>query len=270
MIGDVTMPEKKNIFSTLFGDTPEAQAVAAAREQESLKFQDMLNTQKQALEQRRTDDRRLATFNALGNVLTSMVQPLGWGKAGATAPVAPVDNRQYLESFSRLMKDNDDLRNLATLEKDYGFRLAQRDTALGEQAVKRAEDARVQEEYARQRHQYTMDEIAARGDNQKEVAEIRGKYRVTKNGKTQTEQDLKTAHTAWVNYLKQFWTDSGRNVTRAEGDAPLTFEQFLGKEGYVMQKVSPSDSTATPAPKNEKKGGFKFSAKEKKGGFITQ
>ena len=119
------MPEINNIYSTIFGKTPEVQAAAAARD---ASFQDWLNQRKQAVEQQRTDNVKMARLNALGNVLTTMVQPIGWavgGKGtGVTGGVQPVDNRQYLDSFNRAMKAADDLRNIGTLEGEYQFKLA--------------------------------------------------------------------------------------------------------------------------------------------------
>ena len=104
------MPEN-TIYDSIFGNTPEVQAAAAARD---ASFQDWLNSRKQAVEQQRTDDVRMARLNAIGNVLTTMVQPLGWaigGQGKATGGVQPIDNRQYLQAFERAQKANDENHN---------------------------------------------------------------------------------------------------------------------------------------------------------------
>ena len=118
------LPKEKQqaIINSVFGPEPtQAEQAASVRDQS---FQDWINSRKQAVEQQRTEDVRMARLNALGNVLTTMVQPLGWSAGGATAGVQPIDNRQYLQAFERAQKASDDLRNIGTMEGEYQFKLA--------------------------------------------------------------------------------------------------------------------------------------------------
>jgi len=69
----------------------------------------------------------MAKYNALGNVLTTMVQPLGWAAGGATVSPQKYDDRQYIDSFNRALKAQDDLRNIGTAEDQYRFNLAEQD-----------------------------------------------------------------------------------------------------------------------------------------------
>lgn len=229
-----------NILDTIFGSSPEVQA--AAKERDS-SFQSWLDSRKQATEQARTDARRMATFNAFGNVLTNMFQPVAWKQGGATTQVTPPDNRQYLEAFNRAVQANEDLRNIGTMEGEYRFNLAN-------DAYKRAMDfegkqreAALDAEYAKQRHQYVLEEIAARGDVQKQVALIRAS-RVTKDGKPVSADNLKTAYTQWYRYLGRYWDDVGRGVVRKEKGGPLSLAEFLSSPEGGGYKVEYDDSAA--------------------------
>ena len=243
------MPENKNIYDSIFGSTPSMQAAAAARD---ASFQDWLNSRKQAVEQQRTEDRRIATFNALGNALTTMVQPIGWaigGKGtGVTGGVQPVDNRQYLQAFERAMKANDDLRNIGTMEGEYQFKLAedeyQRQMAFDAFKQKQDYEAQLNDAYASAQHERRMKEIAARGDVQMQVAQIRAS-RVTKDGKPVTGDNLKTAYTQWYRYLGRYWDDLGRGVERKEKNGPLSLAEFLSSPEGGGYKVESGDTTKT-------------------------
>ena len=125
-----------NIADSVFGPAPAPQpgveiTPAQQAEQEVItSFQDMLKAKKQSIEQQRTADTRMARVNALGNLLTTMVQPIGWaiggkGFGGVTGGVQPVDNRQYLEAFNRAVKANEDLRNIGSMEDEFKFKMAQ-------------------------------------------------------------------------------------------------------------------------------------------------
>lgn len=275
--------KQQEINDAIFGPKPsQYEQAAAVRDQ---RFQDWLNSRKQALEQQRTDDVRMARLNALGNVLTTMVQPLGWaigGKgSGVTGGVQPIDNRQYLQAFDRAQKASNELRNIGTMEGEYQFKLAedeyQRQQAIADYERKARMQAQIQQDYAQARHDYTMAEIDARGDYQKAVAEIRAKNRITKNGKSADDQNLKTAYTEYRRYLRRYWDQVGVGIQRTEKSGPLTFEQFLGTPeggGYAIEPVAKQDKTPA-ATKPEKKGGFQTGASSqtgttsggKKGGF---
>ena len=229
------------VYDSIFGPEktePEKTELEKLDEARRLSYKEMIENRKKVLQQQQTNDYRLASFNALGNALRTMVQPVGWAAGSSTAGVQPYDERQYLESFNRAVKANDDLRNLGVLEDQFKYKLAdeeyQRKVALEDSMAAKDFDAKVKAEYAKERHQYTMEEIAARGDVQKQVAMIRAKN-VKKNGKNISEDDLKTAKTQWYRYLGRYWDDVGRNVERKEKNGPLSFSQFLtNKYGYTV------------------------------------
>jgi len=117
------------------------------------RFQQMLDTQKKALEKERTTNLKLAAVNSLGRAMRTMVQPLGWAVGGATAPVPKYDDRNYIEAFNRAVKAGDDLRNLGTAEQQFELNLAQQNyrNNLANEAYKQRremelETARVKED----------------------------------------------------------------------------------------------------------------------------
>lgn len=115
--------------------TPEGiYAGRAARKREATNsiYQDLLNARKDALVKDRTNNARLAAFNALGNALRTMAQPVGWAAGGATSGVQPYDNRQYLEAFNRAVKAGEDLRNLGTAEMQYRLKQAEQDERMAQ------------------------------------------------------------------------------------------------------------------------------------------
>lgn len=250
-----TMTERpdSNIYASIFGTSPEVQAAAAARD---ASFQDWLNSRKQAVEQQRTDDVRMARLNAIGNVLTTMVQPLGWAVGGATGGVQPIDNRQYLQSFERAMKANDDLRNIGTLEGEYQFKLAdenyRRQLALQDYEQKARMQAQIQQDYAQARHDYTMAEIAARGETQKELARFKAGNNIThRNGVPVEEKMLSAAWTRYMSEREKYNTDVDRGIVRKRESFP-SFEKWLGDEDYgwiVKSKKGGSDATPSGSSK---------------------
>ena len=95
-------------------------------------WQNMLSNARKSIEQERTDNIKMAKFAALGNVLRTMVQPLGWaigGGRGVTGNVQVPDNREYLAAFNRAIKAGEDLRNIdmrgADLQLRYSQQMAQ-------------------------------------------------------------------------------------------------------------------------------------------------
>lgn len=267
------MPENTTIYDSIFGQSPAVQAAAAARD---ASFQDWLNQRKQAVEQQRTEDRRIATFNALGNALTTMVQPLGWaigGKGtGVTGGVQPVDNRQYLQAFERAMKANDDLRNIGTLEGEYQFKLADEAYRRAQAAAqipidnaaeldlyqKKADiDVKKQTAINDAKHETRMKEINQRYGWQKDIAEIRGKYRITQNGKSVSDSAQldaeKKFNTAWKDYTTRIATLDVTPGIDMSNVRIMTKEEFykwyMEGEGYhVQEKGGGSGSSSPTAP----------------------
>ena len=265
------MPENTTIYDSIFGNTPAVQA-AAARD---ASFQDWLNQRKQAVEQQRTDNVKMARLNALGNVLTTMVQPIGWavgGKGtGVTGGVQPVDNRQYLDSFNRAMKSADDLRNIGTLEGEYQFKLAddnyRRQLALEDEQRRQElalqtyeQRANLDLEKQKQRHEYTMAEIEARGETQKELARFKASNSITNRNRVPVEEKMLSS--AWTRYMSErekYNTDVDRGIVRKRESFP-TFEKWLGDEyGWIVKPKNQSSDTT------EKPGGEDFSSYKRNG-----
>ena len=129
---------QQSIADLIFGSPLEQ-----AQSQRDASFQNWLNQRRASVEKQRTDDIKMAKYNALGNALTTMVQPIGWAIGGSTGDVQPYDNRQYLEAFNRAVKASDDLRNIGDMEAEYQFKLADEDyrrqLALEDRQRQRAE-----------------------------------------------------------------------------------------------------------------------------------
>lgn len=239
-----------NVFGPKPAEPTESERLAAIREQ---RFSDWINSRKKEIEQQRTDAIKMARFNALGNVLTTMVQPLGWTAGGVTGGVQPYDDRQYLDAFNRAVKASDDLRNIGNVEAEYQFKLA--DNAYNEaKALENYEKRKdieygYKSEYAKQRQLEELEKITLRGEYKLSEAELRGKYKITKNGREISGDELKTAKTQYAHYLEKYRTDVGRGVQRTEPNGmPLSFGAWLGSDAGGNYNVTPNDGTAATTP----------------------
>ncbi len=246
----------RNIYASIFGETPETQAAYQGR---NATFQDMLNQRKQAYEQAKTDNVKMAKYNALGNLITSMVQPIGWAAGGSTAGVQPYDNRAYLESFSRAVKANDDLRNIGSADAEYQFKLAdeafQRAIAREDEERKRRQrvedDERkydYQMEKQRERYKLMGDLAQQRIAGQIEVAEAnaKAKYQYRVGGRKGSGEDKNSffakARKAYTDSVAEYYK------MKAEGyddvPEPMTYNQFL--QDYAARTgVTLTDTTST-------------------------
>lgn len=154
-----------NMFASIFG---ESASTKQARDARDSAFQAMLNTRKQVAEQQRTDDVKMARWNAMGNLLTTLVQPVGWAiggggfSGGNTGGVQKYDDRQYIAAFNRAVKAADDIRNIGSADAEYKFKLASDDYT---RALKLEDEERqrrqTNEDYERRRR-IAMDEEEAR------------------------------------------------------------------------------------------------------------
>lgn len=269
------MAYTENIYSSIFGESP---ATVQARRERNASFQDMLNSRKQAAEQARTDNVRMARYNAFGNLLTSMVQPLGWGIGGGfsssiTGGVQQYDNRQYLDAFNRAVKAADDLRNIGSAESEFRFKLADEDyrrqQAIDDEARQRRYKAeeddrryRQQMELLGQRNENALEQIAARGDVQMAIQQFKQNYRASKGGRRATDSDLKKAETAYYRYLEKYRTNVGQGVGRTESGGPLSFAEFLTTQeggGYSVSRGSGSSSGGSSGRASGASGAEDFS-----------
>lgn len=219
----------KNMFASVFGDTQKA------RDARDTSFQAMLNTRKQAAEQQRTDDVKMARWNAMGNLLTSLVQPVGWaiggGGSGVTGGVQKYDDRQYISAFNRAVKDADDIRNIGSAEAEYRFKLADEDyrraMALEDEERRRKQ---ANEDYERKR------QIAMQEDEAREKARM---------DRLQQEYDLRTK-LAETQTAGQIAIQKAKAATKSSGKTTKKDEQ---KAGNRTRFAVP---TAAASPKDER------------------
>lgn len=259
----ILTPEKqKEIISNVFGKAPEVAPevektpVEAATDTAKTSWKGLFDLKRKELEEQKTSNAKLARYNALGNVLTSMVQPLGWaiggGGSGVTGGVQKYDDRQYLEAFNRAVKASDELKNLGSAEAEYQFKIDEeaRQRAIAEEQYQRRraeglEDyetkaniqGQIQSNYAAQRYQEEMDKIKARGETQLDIAKYKATHKVT--GKSGVPVEDKMLSSAWTKYMQErekFNTDVDRGVVRKRESFP-SFEEWLGEEyGWVVKE----------------------------------
>ena len=247
--------KQQSIIDSVFGPKEQthsaSEQAAAVRDQ---RFQDWLNSRKQAVEQQRTDATKMARFNALGNVLTTMVQPLGWAVGGSTAGVQPVDNRQYLDAFNRAVKASDDLRNIGTLEGEYQFKLAdenyRRQLALEDEQRKQAQaldayeqkanlDLEKQKQVYGLRSQLSQQQMEERIKVAEATAKAKYQFSTRGGGKiTESVRDnlLKRANAAYAQVLADYYKK--KNVGIENLQEPPSYDEFLkqfaSQNGYAV------------------------------------
>lgn len=262
---DASQPSVKpfSIADAVFGPEQSADASVSAADVRDQRFQDWLNARRQAVEQQRTDDVRMARLNAIGNVLTTMVQPLGWaigGQGKATGGVQPIDNRQYLQAFERAMKANDDLRNIGTLEGEYQFKLAddayRREQAMADYEQKAQIELQKQKQIFDMRSQLSKQQMEERI----KVAEATAKAKLrfsTKSGQKVTESVrdnlLKRANAAYAQILADYYKK--KNVGIENLKEPPSYDEFLkqfaSQNGYTVAE-SQSEQQSADKPSGKK------------------
>lgn len=257
--GADTRQVKAKVYDSIFGESPATQQARAAR---NASFQDMLNSRKQAAEQQRTDDVKMARWNALGNVLTTMAQPLGWGigggfSGGAPGGVQKYDDRQYLNAFNRAVKAADDIRNIGNAEAEYRFKLADEDyrraLALGDEARER----KYKQEDLERKYQQKMDEmqqkfendmakVERQGEIRQAIAEFNATHRITGRGSggsriTADERTKKSLLDGYLDYAK---------IEQANGRQPKQYPDWLATTGYSFS------DTGSPSSNGSSSGGI--------------
>ena len=234
-----------NNYAYLFGDSQAAQQAAAQR---GTQFQTWLNTRKQAAERQRTSDVNMAKYNALGNLLTTMVQPVGWAvggggfKNGGTGNVQPYDNRQYIDAINRAVRANDDIRNIGTQEAEYQFKMADEayrrqlalDDSMRNYQIRQEEmEQRDQYKQAQQEQLYQLkgeleaQKAAARLERDAQNAMNKYKFRVggKKSSPSENEKFIKRVRDAYQkDILDPYYKAIGQGIEKGE---PITFESFL-------------------------------------------
>lgn len=185
-------------------------------------YQDMLNAHREALMKERTDNAKMARFAALGNALTSMVQPLGWAIGGgglgrgATSGYQPYDNREYISAFNRAIQAGQDLRNVNLKDAEFQYKTLQQREASARR----------------------MAEIEARTEAQLEAARIRAEAQGAK-----AEQDREWH--LWKDY-NSYW-----NTMNRQGKIPISYEEYVAR----LKKKGDSAGTSTPASETPKRTG---------------
>ena len=229
----------KNIYASIFGESPETRK---ARGDRDTAFQAMLDSRKQSVEKQRTDDVKMARYNALGNVLTSMVQPLGWAAGGSSAGVQPYDNRQYIEAFNRAVKASDNLRNIGTAEDAYRFKLADEDyrrkLALDDAARERA----FREEDLERKYQQKMEEqqrkfendmakINRQGEIKMQIAEFNAAHKIV-NRSTGQSADWRMKSKLLDGYNRYATQEA------SYGREPISYPEWLERSGFSINEES--------------------------------
>lgn len=242
----------KNLYASLFGESP---ATQQARETRNQSFQDMLSSRRQAAEQNRTDNVQMARYNALGNVLTTMVQPLGWAAGGSTGGVQKYDDRQYIDAFNRALKAQDDLRNIGNAEAEYNFKLAEQDynrlQSLDDaerqqqrmiERQERAEQGRMERD--EKKHEYDMERDQAKADARQALAEWKATHQVTRKGTGLTAQDR-----FLLKEMEQYNTYVNN---QSKAGMPFdTFDKWISTRGYDVVTKSRGGSGGGSNPKDE-------------------
>ena len=262
--------KQRQIIDSVFGPKqpaqPEKTNLEKARDTWTMSYQDMLNSQRKRIEQQRTDDVKMAKYNALGNLLTSIVQPIGWAAGGSTTGVIPYDNRQYLESFNRAVKDNDELRNIGLAEDEFKFKLAdenyRRELALADEERKRKnalEDLQIKNDMELEkqkgiydmRSQLNQEQIAGRIAVAEATAKAKYQFYTGNKRVNESVRDnlLKRANAAYAQILADY--EKKRQIGIENLQEPVSFDEFLKKfassEGIQMTESGNSGSTQKPA-----------------------
>lgn len=248
------MPEKKNnILDSIFGAS-DNNDVADALNARNNNFQSWLNTKKKAVEAQRKESVDIARYNALGNVLTAMAQPIAWKQGGATVAAPAPDQRQYLESFNKAVKANEDLRNIGDMEAEYQFKLAddnyRRELAIANEERKQQLEIDKQRQIFDMRRKLNQEQIEGRI----KVAEAsaRAKYNFSAGGKKVTESVrdnlLKRANTAYANILADYYKKKQVGIENLQ--EPPSYDEFLkqfaSENGYQVadsQNAKPESQT---------------------------
>lgn len=257
-----------SIYASIFGESPATQQARANR---NSAFQAMLDTRKKAAEEQKTADETMARYNAFGNLLTTMVQPLGWGVGGGfngsnTGGVQKYDDRQYLAAFNRAVKDAENLRNIGTEQDEYRLRLANEDyeRALAndrmaqQAALREMEDARRQkikdEAEARtyeRRSQLNQEQIAGRIALAEATARAKYQFRTTGGGRvgdSVRDNLLKRANAAYAAILQDY---NKKQMAGVEGlQEPPTYDEFLqqfGAQNGIRVATGPAQGATAPA-----------------------
>lgn len=221
-------------------------------------FQAMLDSKKASLESRRTSDARMATYNALGNALTTMVQPIGWAVGGHTAGVQKYDDRQYLDAFNRALKARDAIRDLDSAQDEFYFKLEgdrynreiknieaddQRRKNLEDWKAKEAITSASQQALYNQRLANDLTKIDAQGEWKLQVEQFKASHRVTKGGISVDDRFLMMARKEFEAY-KRFCKQSGIPVP--------SFEEYLKDQQGCDVSNAPSTKSSGGGGKPQK------------------
>ena len=238
------MAGTRSIYSAIFGGTPETRA---AEQQRDHSFQSLLDARRQSAEKQRTSDVNMAKYNSLGNLLTTMVQPVGWMAGGRNAPtggVQPYDERQYIQAFNRAVKASDDLRSIGSAEEEYRFKLAdenyKRQHALEDQERKR-EQAREDLEYKaqqriaeiQQKFENDMAKINRQGEIRQEIAAYNASHKITNRstGLSIDEREKLKLMGMYGDYRKN---------KESYNEAPKSYAEWLQEIGYSSTSTAPA------------------------------
>ena len=244
-------PVTKGRFDHLFGASPEA--AVAQKDARGSALQAMFDERRKTAEKARTDNVALARYNALGNLITTLVQPIGWGAAGTTGAYQPYDNRAYLDAYSRAVKAADDVRNIGTQEAEYNYKIADEDyrRALAQEAEERKNQFslnKMQEEYDRKaaaaqtKYEQDMAKEKAKADYRMALAEFNATHKITGrsgNGSRYTA-DERRKNELLKGYLE--YATGQEKILRQ----PMTYEEWLKDKGLSISDSSSGGGDTRP------------------------
>ena len=172
--------------------TPEEKAVQQG-------INDMLQQQYKQAATNRTDARRMAQFNAFGDVLRTAFNPIGWAIGGGTSQTIAPDNRAYISAFNNAIKADNDFRNLGNQQAQFklNYDMQQAEKARAWRAQQAAAEAKqAQWDYETAVNQANMMErIHARGAWRESVeklkADLRSKYQAAAKDRREQSIDSK-------------------------------------------------------------------------------
>lgn len=248
-INNATIPQEQRVENVRQRALNEARkGVASATANRNTLLQQMFDARRQDLQKQQTDSTRMALFNSFGNLLRTMVQPIGWAGGRATAGVQPYDERQYLDAYNRAVRASDDIRNLGFQENQLRLNYADRDVQNAERRlnINEMRDEKMLDNYL------GIGTGAGRGKNIHEdrKTEAVRSWTIHNNGMT-LSQYIRTIQGHFPDFFGE-WNPNEEELEKIEED---------------LKKNKPA-TKANGKNSGRKEGGFITGASGKTGGFV--
>jgi len=162
------MPEDNNkLTADIYGFLAEP-----SQEEKAVQFSinDMLRSQYRQAEQQRTNAAQMAKFSALGNVMQTLFNPIGWraggGNSGTTSQTATPDQQGYITAFNNIQRADQDIANIGRQGDNLRLNYAMQQAGNARRSREKMADMYLANEFAQQqqdqKHENRMKEIEAR------------------------------------------------------------------------------------------------------------